>query len=509
MIQQPLLTRKLRTFPRWMMPSRLRTIHLCSHAPRLAPAARLRTLFDAAVPSIGMCTRRFSYNTDGTGTSTSDVKKITSAAKRLATPSPSQSMEGMTHLMPLRDIDGVLRDLLYLDSSSSSLPSSQNTRDRDRVSGGSRSQEQSAQSLDQQGGTGAAVIGTVGNSCDHGDSVVMSSSSGSSSSSSSSRNNTGTLKEKEKKEKKKNVLVILCGTAQSISTWSLHTRHLAKTRRVLIPELRAQGRTTALLVEHCTLAQHVQDLKQFLDRAVTWEEGADCRVDLVGFSLGGRIGLSFAEAHPAMVRSISVTGVPHQRPYLGQLILRSWLKGLQERDFSKTSWSFFENGVTPKFFQRNQRSLPRMVEDVMAANDAGRLQHLLEKALASGALGMSRSRSSGEDPEQDPDQAVSVSKGRLRLHCRAQVIASAEDRLAGGGSEQRLAAVINQHHRHRLPQHGQCRFDKILNCGHLAPFERAGEWRKLVLAFLDEGEEDAREAPAAAQQEEGDPPAPA
>lgn len=271
-------------------------------------------------------------------------------------------------------------------------------------------------------------------------------------------------------------LVILCGTAQSIPTWSLHLRQLAKTRRVLIPELRSQGRSTQLLIEHCTLDQHTKDLHQFLAHVVKCGQ----QVDLVGFSLGGRIGLSFAESYPEIVRSISVTGVPHQRPYLGQLILRSWLKGLEDAEYEKTSWSFFENGVTAKFLERNQRSMARMVADVMKGNCERRLRNLLEKALASGALGMSGI---------DPDSSVSVSRGRLRLSCRAQVIASDEDRLAGSGSEQRLAEVIDAYH--TVPGI-QCRFDKIANCGHLAPFERPAEWRKLVMDFM--GDSTASEA---------------
>ena len=276
----------------------------------------------------------------------------------------------------------------------------------------------------------------------------------------------------------KNILVILCGTAQSIPTWSLHTRQLAKSRRVLIPELRSQGRTTSLLVENSCLSQHVADLRQFLERVLPRGGDGDNqhspKVDLVGFSLGGRIGLSFAEAHPSLVGSVSVTGVPHLRPYLGQLILRSWLDGLQnQEDYRKTAWSFFENGVTSKFLERNQRSMRLMVDDVMNANDARRLRHVLENALASGGgFGVSPNTHHG---------LVEPDHGRLRLRCPAQVIASEEDRIAGSGSELRLAKLIDEYHAHGL----QCRFDKISNCGHLAPFERPAQWRKLVLDFLN------------------------
>lgn len=58
-------------------------------------------------------------------------------------------------------------------------------------------------------------------------------------------------------------LVILLGTAQTIQTYAPHVASLSKHRRVIIPELRGQGRT--LLSSHsATMEQHVTDFCNFI-----------------------------------------------------------------------------------------------------------------------------------------------------------------------------------------------------------------------------------------------------
>ena len=58
-------------------------------------------------------------------------------------------------------------------------------------------------------------------------------------------------------------LVILLGTAQTIETYSPHISALSKHRRVIIPELRGQGKTQ-LNTTHASMEQHVADFCNFL-----------------------------------------------------------------------------------------------------------------------------------------------------------------------------------------------------------------------------------------------------
>jgi hypothetical protein len=53
-------------------------------------------------------------------------------------------------------------------------------------------------------------------------------------------------------------LVILVGTAQTVNSFSPHHRQIAKTRRLIIIELRCQG-MTELLSEYGSIEQHVKD----------------------------------------------------------------------------------------------------------------------------------------------------------------------------------------------------------------------------------------------------------
>ena len=113
-------------------------------------------------------------------------------------------------------------------------------------------------------------------------------------------------------------VVVLGGTAQTISTFAPHIRHLSANRRLVIPELRCQGQTE-LLSYNGTLRQHVTDVENILHALEI-----DQRVDIVGFSFGGRIALAVAAHKPYLVSKISVTGVPWNRPPLGAMILKSW-----------------------------------------------------------------------------------------------------------------------------------------------------------------------------------------
>lgn len=113
-------------------------------------------------------------------------------------------------------------------------------------------------------------------------------------------------------------MLVIGGTAQTISTFAPHLRHLSRDRRLLIPELRCQGHTE-LLCTGATVAQHVEDVELVLQAL-----GLASPVDVVGFSFGGRVAIAAAAHKPHLVARLSVTGVPLVRPPLGQLIVRSW-----------------------------------------------------------------------------------------------------------------------------------------------------------------------------------------
>ena len=106
-------------------------------------------------------------------------------------------------------------------------------------------------------------------------------------------------------------LVILCGTAQTVNTFSPHFRQISKERRLIIIELRCQG-MTELLSEYGTIDQHVKDFHKIIVDHLGLRH-----IHLAGFSFGGRVSLAIAAMHPELVGRLSVTGVPLERPALG------------------------------------------------------------------------------------------------------------------------------------------------------------------------------------------------
>ena len=110
-------------------------------------------------------------------------------------------------------------------------------------------------------------------------------------------------------------LVILCGTAQTVNTFSPHFRQISKERRLIIIELRCQG-MTELLSEYGTIDQHVKDFHKI----VVGHLGLRY-IHLAGFSFGGRVSLAIAAMHPELVGRLSVTGVPLERPALGNYLV--------------------------------------------------------------------------------------------------------------------------------------------------------------------------------------------
>jgi pimeloyl-ACP methyl ester carboxylesterase len=244
-------------------------------------------------------------------------------------------------------------------------------------------------------------------------------------------------------------VLLLSGTSQTISTWQPHIAEITRTRRLIIPELRCTGNKTTLLPQFDSLYDFTDDIENFVN-AIGVE-----KVDIVGFSLGARIGLAVAAHRPHLVRRLSVTGVPLERTAVGDLILMSWRNGLtSECCFKTTAWSFVLNGFSPQFLKRNSRYIPHYVDRVISNNDYKRLAYIL---------------SNSHSPD---DKAAAINCAHM-VTCPTQVIAATADRISDLEQEKRLAEVIQDSH-----------FFEIKDAGHLSPFEEPYMWREFVINFL-------------------------
>ena len=253
-------------------------------------------------------------------------------------------------------------------------------------------------------------------------------------------------------------VVMLIGTGQSIEGYGMHVRPFVRAgRRLIVAEMRAQGTATSLLPSHCTMQQLTNDLDAFL-------AGLGCaHVDLVGFSFGGRLALSYAATKPQQVRRLSLTGVPYERSGAGQLIIDSW-KSLLSTDSStglrECAYSFLINGYSEAFINRHYDKLPSFIEMITEQNDASRLRSL---------IGLSHIADPA-DPLSAPCCARALSGGDVRV----QLVGSSLDRIAAVGEVRRLAGAI-----------AGAEFAEIAGAGHLCLFEKPAEWRSAVIEFLN------------------------
>lgn len=243
-------------------------------------------------------------------------------------------------------------------------------------------------------------------------------------------------------------LVLLGGTGQTINTFTPHIQGLRRQRRLVIVEMRGQGRTS-LDSAHCNMPQLMQDLRTIL-HAIGIEQ-----MHLCGFSFGGRVALTFAAQQPAMVRRLSVTAVPLHRPALGKLIIQSWEDALSRGNLRECAWSFLLNGYSADFIGKHHGKLPAFMDFVMKSNNITNLHNLVKFSHA------------------DFGEEYSLPHCAAKIACPTQIIAATEDRIAGYHETVLLAQTIKD-----------CHLD-TMQSGHLAPFEDPQAWRSKLLRFLD------------------------
>jgi pimeloyl-ACP methyl ester carboxylesterase len=249
-------------------------------------------------------------------------------------------------------------------------------------------------------------------------------------------------------------ILFLGGTAQTIGSFSPHFKSFSKSNRLIVPELRGQGQTT-LSAEFGNMGQQIEDLVRLLDHL-----GLE-KINLCGFSFGGRVALAFAAHKPSFVHKLSLSGVPLSRNALGKVILHSWMDSLSRGNMRDCAWSFLINGYSPAFMEKYRSQLDTFVDIIVKGNDATKLHALLRSNHNAGG-------SSVEDP-------YSAARCASIIRCPTQIIGFSEDRIAAVGQVRELAAAIPN-----SPM-----LVEMSACGHLGLYENSLVWRKHVLDFLN------------------------
>eukprot|EP01039_Chlorochromonas_danica_P010008 gene10010-11068_t len=246
-------------------------------------------------------------------------------------------------------------------------------------------------------------------------------------------------------EEDESPILLLGGTAQTVNSFTLHISQIARHRRLIIPELRGQGKTE-LSSEFATMGQHVQDVCDII-KALGLR-----KVHLAGFSFGGRVALAVAAHHPDLVDKLSLTGICYSRPPLGQMILKSWEEAAGRGNMRECAWSFILNGYSQSYIERYSSRIPSFIDMVVEANQASRLHDLIRLSHRA--------------------DSFSVEACAPNVIASTQIIAATEDRIAG------YEACLD------LAQHVPCQDVVTLQAGHLAPFEQPVQWRKALLDFI-------------------------
>eukprot|EP00981_Chlorochromonas_danica_P005955 scaffold1243_cov173-Ochromonas_danica.AAC.16 len=240
-------------------------------------------------------------------------------------------------------------------------------------------------------------------------------------------------------------IVFFGGTAMTIDSFATHITSISRSHRIIMPELRGQGRTE-LLSEYATMEQQVDDVSKFVEAL-----GLK-KVHLAGFSFGGRIALSVAAYRPDLVDKLSVTGICPHRPYLGKHILTSWKDAAERGNLRECGWAFVLNGYSSSFIERHHEEIPALVDAIACSNQANRLFDLIRLSH-----------------RQD---ACSVAPAATRVKAPTQIIAATEDRISPYYSCVELAKLV------------PCRDIVTLEAGHLAPLEHPHLWQKALLNFF-------------------------
>ena len=96
-------------------------------------------------------------------------------------------------------------------------------------------------------------------------------------------------------------LLLLHGFTGSVHTWDQLIARLATHRRVIAVDLLGHGTTTPVRDPvRCTMVRQVADLTALIEGLVP----ADAPLDLLGYSMGGRVALHLALARPERIRAL-------------------------------------------------------------------------------------------------------------------------------------------------------------------------------------------------------------
>jgi len=311
-------------------------------------------------------------------------------------------------------------------------------------------------------------------------------------------------------------MILLGGTAQSIDSWQIHIPSFSKDRSILIFEC-ATGKPTYDHNIHqlnVTLPRQAELVHQaivhFFSSSSSFK-ACSGKVDIVGFSLGGRIAMAYVILFPSMVRKVHLTGVAAKRDEYARIILQSWLDILQphtekqDQEVDNTTsisllehlrkgqlrslaWSILINTYSDEYLSKQglDRIQQKWIPAIMESNSVQGLFALLQQTREV-ELDPTRILEQNEEEEDDEGFLWHPTIMAQRIASLLSTQYTFIDIRLHVGELDKLASVYQVQRLHSILKQGKDSKDIIIykKCGHAVWLENAHLWRNDLLDFLN------------------------
>mmetsp|Transcript_26091 Transcript_26091/g.55402 ORF Transcript_26091/g.55402 Transcript_26091/m.55402 type:complete len:291 (-) Transcript_26091:219-1091(-) len=243
------------------------------------------------------------------------------------------------------------------------------------------------------------------------------------------------------------------------------------------------------------------------------------KIDVAGFSFGGRVAMAAASLQPNRIRRLYLTGVSAERDPLANVILASWKEILGVNTYNsevsdgydKEKESYYDEECDPEVHTSRCTArlrsfawsiiLQTYSEFFLAKSGPNRVQTWVDgvcrynteeglRALLMQTHGHFMDESDGEDsldPWSPAAMATRIRESQSIEQCK--IVVGSDDKMSSPEQAHRLASLLGlstgpnslEHEEHEI----LCSFKIIEGCGHAVPMEEMRLWREDLLSFLN------------------------
>ena len=213
------------------------------------------------------------------------------------------------------------------------------------------------------------------------------------------------------------------------------------------------------------------------------------KIDVAGFSFGGRVALAIASKYPYLIRKLHVTGVAAHRDNYGNIILASW-RDIFSSNFKDTknptidekqsllkafAWSSILSCYSSNFLSRDDVGIKRINDWVKFICDNNTFEGL--------AAILYQTHYTDNNPWHTAsiaERIAAVAKSKSSNN-NIRLLVGENDILATPNEVQNLANILSSRENDNDKKTAVC---VIPNSGHAVPIEQPRLWRNDLLSFL-------------------------